>query len=227
MAACGLALLVAATDLCWRTAGSIEQLPTQASVPLAKPAALDPAKEAIRRRVDGPAIGLMIAGGISILPEVLGLLIVPIAILVPATDRAQPGSIEPVPTENAPTRAASPAGIVPTIMFQDAAGQALLAGQLPLLLGQYDVPQAEQRWAYFMPFWAGVLLLFYLLNLGISITMIVAGWRMRKLKSHGLAMVASSLALLPCTFGWIVALPMGIWSLTVLLQPEVREAFES
>ena len=79
-----------------------------------------------------------------------------------------------------------------------------------------------------MPTWTillPLLALFYLFNFAISLTLIIAGWRMRQLKSHGLAVVASILALLPCTFGWIVGLPMGIWSLATLQRPEVRDAF--
>jgi hypothetical protein len=72
-----------------------------------------------------------------------------------------------------------------------------------------------------------LIALFYLVNLAISITLIVAGWRMRQLKSHGLSLVGAILAMLPCTFGWIVGLPMGIWAFSVLQQPEVRQAFQS
>ena len=57
--------------------------------------------------------------------------------------------------------------------------------------------------------------------------MIVAGWRMRQLKSYGLATVAAVMALLPCTAGWMLGLPIGLWALVVLMKPEVAEAFES
>ena len=57
--------------------------------------------------------------------------------------------------------------------------------------------------------------------------MIVGGWQMRQLKSYGLATIASVLAMLPCTASWMIGLPLGLWSLIVLLQPEVRQAFES
>jgi hypothetical protein len=60
-----------------------------------------------------------------------------------------------------------------------------------------------------------------------SCLLIVAGWRMRQLKSYGLATVAAVMAMLPCTIGWILGLPMGIWALVTLLQTDVREAFES
>ena len=43
----------------------------------------------------------------------------------------------------------------------------------------------------------------------------------------GLAVIASVLAMIPVSPLWIVGLPIGIWSLAVLLDPRVREAFES
>ena len=69
--------------------------------------------------------------------------------------------------------------------------------------------------------------LFYVINLALSITLIVAGWRMRQLKSYGLSLVGAIIAMLPCTFGWIVGLPMGIWAFSTLQHSEVRAAFES
>jgi hypothetical protein len=50
---------------------------------------------------------------------------------------------------------------------------------------------------------------------------------MRKLRSYGLVLVAAVLAVVPCTFAWIIGLPMGIWALVVLMDPEVKAGFES
>jgi hypothetical protein len=50
---------------------------------------------------------------------------------------------------------------------------------------------------------------------------------MRRLQSYGLAVTASVLSILPCTVVWIIALPLGLWSLVVLARPDVRAAFES
>jgi hypothetical protein len=66
-----------------------------------------------------------------------------------------------------------------------------------------------------------------LVSLPISLTLIIGGWRMRQLKSYGLAMVASILALLPCGIAWLIGLPMGIWALVLLRDPSVRDAFDS
>jgi hypothetical protein len=65
-----------------------------------------------------------------------------------------------------------------------------------------------------------------LVNFAFSMTLIVGGWRMRKLRSYGLAIAAAWLAVLPCTVGWILGLPMGIWALVTLQNPEVKAWFD-
>jgi hypothetical protein len=50
--------------------------------------------------------------------------------------------------------------------------------------------------------------------------------KMKNLESYGLAMTCSILNLLPCLSGCcFVGLPIGIWSLVVLMKPEVKSAF--
>jgi hypothetical protein len=50
--------------------------------------------------------------------------------------------------------------------------------------------------------------------------------KMKRLESHGLAVTASILAMLPCTSPCcIIGLPLGIWALVVLSKPEVKSAF--
>jgi hypothetical protein len=55
----------------------------------------------------------------------------------------------------------------------------------------------------------------------------VGAFRMVQLKSHGLAMFGAILATIPCTsyVFCICMMPIGIWALVVLWQPEVRSAF--
>jgi hypothetical protein len=66
----------------------------------------------------------------------------------------------------------------------------------------------------------------FVFNLAFSVTLIIGGWRMRQAKSYGLAVIAAIVALPPCTFGWILGLPIGIWALLVLMDPEVKAGFE-
>lgn len=51
--------------------------------------------------------------------------------------------------------------------------------------------------------------------------------QMRKLRSYGLAMVASIIALVPCFSPCcLIGIPIGIWALVVLNKPEVKPYFE-
>ncbi|MCA9119786.1 MAG: hypothetical protein H6822_34740 [Planctomycetaceae bacterium] len=49
--------------------------------------------------------------------------------------------------------------------------------------------------------------------------------RMKQLKSYPLAIAASILAMLPCSACCILGLPVGIWSLVVLCNRDIRKAF--
>lgn len=65
------------------------------------------------------------------------------------------------------------------------------------------------------------------LALGMYGFVIWAALQMRQLKNHVAALVASVLVMVPCSCCCIVGLPIGIWSLAVLLKPEVKAAFSS
>jgi hypothetical protein len=59
-----------------------------------------------------------------------------------------------------------------------------------------------------------------------GIFIVLGALRMMRLQSHGWAMIASILALLPCAGPlWLLGLAMGIWSLIVLNRSNVRAAF--
>ncbi|MCA9147446.1 MAG: hypothetical protein KDB05_31930 [Planctomycetales bacterium] len=49
--------------------------------------------------------------------------------------------------------------------------------------------------------------------------------RMKQLKNYPLAIAASILAMLPCSACCILGLPVGIWSLVVLCNRDIRDAF--
>ncbi len=71
-----------------------------------------------------------------------------------------------------------------------------------------------------------LILLSVIFSFGIGIVMIVGGLKMMRLQSHGWAMTASILALLPCGPAGLVGLIVGIWSLVVLSRPRVKAAFQ-
>ncbi|MFQ5790742.1 MAG: hypothetical protein ACE5JI_09730 [Acidobacteriota bacterium] len=68
--------------------------------------------------------------------------------------------------------------------------------------------------------------------MGSAVGLLIAGFvayaslEMKKLRQWGLAVTASILAMIPCISPCcIIGLPMGVWSLVVLLKDEVKAAF--
>ena len=101
---------------------------------------------------------------------------------------------------------------------------------IPLTSGQshFVLPMAVQRSPTFATLLSTAVLgiaILLLIPAGIIITL--GGWRMMHLRSHGLAITASILALLPCQPVAILGRALGIWSLIVLSRPQVKAAFES
>jgi len=65
------------------------------------------------------------------------------------------------------------------------------------------------------------------LGLLVSIFIIYAALKMKDLKQWNLAVVASVLAMIPCIGPCcIIGLPVGIWSLVVIMRPDVKTAFK-
>ena len=59
----------------------------------------------------------------------------------------------------------------------------------------------------------------------LSLGVIVAGIKMKRVENYGLAIAASVFVMLPCCNCCLIGLPLGIWSLVVLNRPEVKVAF--
>jgi len=53
----------------------------------------------------------------------------------------------------------------------------------------------------------------------------LGGFQMVRMQTYWLAVTAAILAMLPCSAACVVNLPLGIWALVVLLNPEIRGAF--
>ncbi len=64
-----------------------------------------------------------------------------------------------------------------------------------------------------------------LLGALLCLIMLAGAVQMKKLKNYGLAMSASVIALLPCNCCCLLCMSFGIWSLVVLNNPEVKDAF--
>ena len=61
-----------------------------------------------------------------------------------------------------------------------------------------------------------------------QLVVIFGAIQMRSLKSHSMAMAAAIISCVPCiTACCLVGIPFGIWSLVVLNDPLVKQAFES
>ena len=69
--------------------------------------------------------------------------------------------------------------------------------------------------------------LFYLVGIALSVVIVVGGLRLRRLRSRGLGLAAAVLAMVPCLGPCcVLGVPIGVWSLVVLSDPEVRRQFE-
>lgn len=189
-----------------------------------EPATVDPRRAAIHRRVAGPAIGLIVVGALGLLPPII--IVLGSLALVPVRTEMAPGSssheeIHSFPLPETPTEAQQSLLLLPgTNPF--AWSTPTLA--LPLLVAQSEPPRAVFAFGLVR---LVIVLILLPINIILSLTIIIGGWQMRRCRSYGLAMIATILALLPCTAGWFLGLPIGVWSLLTLMQPEVKEAFES
>jgi hypothetical protein len=52
------------------------------------------------------------------------------------------------------------------------------------------------------------------------------GYQMFRQTSYNMAIAASILAMVPCSFGFLVGLPIGIWSLVILSRADVKAGFK-
>lgn len=65
------------------------------------------------------------------------------------------------------------------------------------------------------------------LNVGAAVLVVIGAGKMGRLESRGWAMTAAILTIIPC-FNWccLLGMPLGIWTLTVLSRPDVKEGFD-
>ncbi|GAB5402718.1 MAG: hypothetical protein Aurels2KO_09490 [Aureliella sp.] len=62
---------------------------------------------------------------------------------------------------------------------------------------------------------------------GISIVILIGGWRVRQQRSYSLCIVSAVLVMLPVNLTCCVGIPVGIWALVVLLNDDIRKSFRS
>jgi len=63
--------------------------------------------------------------------------------------------------------------------------------------------------------------------LALSVLVIFGGLRMKQLRSWGLAAASSVIVMFPCTCCCVIGIPIGIWSLIVLFDKDVKAAFNA
>ncbi|MGO8746905.1 MAG: hypothetical protein ACLQNE_13040 [Thermoguttaceae bacterium] len=65
-----------------------------------------------------------------------------------------------------------------------------------------------------------------IVSLIISVLILMGAIKMKRLESHGLAMAAAIIAIVPCFSPCcLLGIPFGIWALTVLNDAQVKAAF--
>ena len=67
-----------------------------------------------------------------------------------------------------------------------------------------------------------------ILGLVLSLAMLVGGFKMKSLSGYGLALTGAICAIIPCVNGCLCfAMPIGIWAVVVLANPDVKAAFRA
>jgi len=64
-------------------------------------------------------------------------------------------------------------------------------------------------------------------GLAIGGLIIFGALKMQKLENYGISLAATIVAMVPCHICCIIGLPVGIYSLIVLMKPEIKTAFTS
>lgn len=179
--------------------------------------------EAVRRKVRGPAIALFTLGLLNFL--VLSLLIVGFVLSWGLLRRTPSSSTSPMQYGDTAAqvlfspRMSHNAGYIAAPLVSGGAkhiARVILGQARPLPL------ETRPTWALIGPIVAiGGGILFLLM----SIFMMIGAGSMWRLGSYGLAVFAAILAVLPWTPTFLIGVPVGIWALLVLKEPDVKAAF--
>lgn len=92
-----------------------------------------------------------------------------------------------------------------------------------------QLQQLREAWGASAEGFGALNMLGLVLNV-VGLAVIVLGaLRMKQLRSYGLAITASILAMIPCFTSCccILGIPIGIWSLIVLFDKDVKAAFQT
>ncbi len=99
-------------------------------------------------------------------------------------------------------------------------------------IGLGSLAMFGRRWIDDVPDWYGEMfegafaMGSAVVGLAVAVFIIFAALKMKDLQQWGLAVAAAVLAMLPCISPCcLIGLPVGIWSLVVLMRPEIKSAF--
>ena len=71
-----------------------------------------------------------------------------------------------------------------------------------------------------------IIIIFGLCSIIVGLVIFMGAMKMKNLQSHSLAVTVSVLAMIPCISPCcLLGIPIGIWSLIVLMNPDVKAAF--
>lgn len=140
-----------------------------------------------------------------------------------------PPAGSPPPTGNVAQQVQGPAiGLIVTAAIGIIFGLISLASNLmgAGMAGLEDIGGMDEMSRYVTYMSGGLGILMALISLGISGFIIWAALQMKDLRNWTLAVTASILAMIPCIGPCcLIGVPIGIWSLVVLMKPEVKAVF--
>ncbi len=97
------------------------------------------------------------------------------------------------------------------------------------LMGAQDMSQFEgmKGMEWLAPLMSGgFVVIFGVIGLAAMGLIFFGAMKMKALESYGLAMTAAILSMIPCFTVCCLGIPFGIWALVVLLNDEVKSAFD-
>src|ERR1035437_5623001 len=149
---------------------------------------------------------------------------------LPEFAAALPGPVAAMPPFPTPSSAGADLVKGPAIGLIVLAILGMLFGIVSLILNLAGVSfwasgqMPKEAWANMFSGTIGVVS--GIIGILVSGLILFGGIKMQKLESYGLAMTVSIIAMIPCFSPCcLIGLPIGIWALVVLSQPEVKSAF--
>lgn len=137
------------------------------------------------------------------------------------------------PTSGGPGASASGSKVTgPAIGLMVVAGVGIFFQVLGIVLNMLGMGMAgafaDQQEGMMRMMSGGLGMALSLIGIAIGAVIFIGAQKMKALEAYSFAMVATILAMIPCISPCcLLGIPIGIWSLIVLLNPDVKAAFRS